>query len=639
VSSASQGTILAGRYRLGQRIQTDPDGALWRARDDTLDRPVWVRVLRAGHPFAADVADAARRAALVDDPRLVRVLDVGSDRNVTFVVTENITGESLATATERGPLPGPAIRRIIGEVAEGLGGAAARGLHHLRLTPRSVMICSDGSVKLIGTAVEAAAAGLEPDRAASAVRTDAVGLIALLYSGLTGRWPLGDAGFPPAPHGEAGPISPADLVRDVPQDLNTLCAETLGRHNDGPRSPSEVARQLAPWPSATAVVTATAASVPSASSTQTSRTAPAVTRSTSGPRKPAPANSLFAPITPVSPDAIREARGLAKPSSPPPGSARAGGRAAPYEAERSQREQDLVVPPSAPTQPVRMDQLPGRAPAPPRAAQGGGVRDRRDKYNRQPLDTGEMLMPWSGTWTPAPRSTIPPGATGPFPILIPADPPPHRQSRLVLAGVAAALVVGLILAAFSLRDFGSSRGPGSQAVAPVTSTSDDQAPPATTASAPPSVTATTPPASTSARPVTAGIRAIDPMGDQDENSRDAPNVLDGKRSTEWRSDTYRAAAFGGLKKGLGLVITLKKPAIVREVSIDVRGSGGTVELRRSSTGDLTGSSVLDTAALTGGPVTLASNSTNQFNYVIIWFTKLPKAGGKYRLEVSEVRVR
>jgi hypothetical protein len=248
-----------------------------------------------------------------------------------------------------------------------------------------------------------------------------------------------------------------------------------------------------------------------------------------------------------------------------------------------------------------------------------------------------MLMPWSGTWTSASRSTIPPGATGPFPILIPANPP-HRQSRLVLTGVAAALVVGLVLAAFSLRDFGSSKGAGSEAVSPVTSTSDDQAPPTTTASRPPPVTVTTPPARSSAQPVITGITAIDPMGDQDENSRDAPKVLDGRRSTEWRSDTYKAAAFGGLKKGLGLAIALKKPATLSTVSIDVRGSGGTVELRGSTSGALAGSSVLDVAAISGGPVTLASNSTNRFTYVIIWFTKLPKAGGIYRLEVSEVRV-
>jgi hypothetical protein len=207
--------------------------------------------MRPNHPFAADVADAARRAALIDDVRLVRVLDVGSDGEVGFVVSEYVDGDSLATLVERSPLSPPAVRRIIGEVAQGLDGAAGRGLHHLRLTPRSVIVCRDGSVKISGTAVEAAAAGLEPDHAATASRVDTVALIALLYSGLTGRWPLGDAGFPPAPRGEGGgPVPPADLVPGVPNDLDTLCVVTLGSAEDGPRTPAELVAELAPWPTA-----------------------------------------------------------------------------------------------------------------------------------------------------------------------------------------------------------------------------------------------------------------------------------------------------------------------------------------------------------------------------------------------------
>jgi hypothetical protein len=251
LSNVTRGTVLAGRYRLEERLQTNPDGSVWRAVDATLDRKVSIRVMRPGHPFAADVADAARRAALIDDPRLVRVLDVSGDGDITFVVSEHVDGDNLATLVERSPLAAPVVRRIIGEVAQGLAGAATRGLHHLRLTPRSVIVCYDGTVKVIGTAVEAAAAGLEPAHAASASRSDAIALIALMYSGLTGRWPLGDAGFPPAPRTEGGgPVPPADLVPGVPNDLDTLCVVTLGPADDGPRSPVELIRQIAPWPTA-----------------------------------------------------------------------------------------------------------------------------------------------------------------------------------------------------------------------------------------------------------------------------------------------------------------------------------------------------------------------------------------------------
>nr|WP_284288961.1 hypothetical protein [Angustibacter aerolatus] len=44
-----------------------------------LGRRVRVTVVAPGHPAAPAVLDAARRAAGVDDARLVRILDVGSE--------------------------------------------------------------------------------------------------------------------------------------------------------------------------------------------------------------------------------------------------------------------------------------------------------------------------------------------------------------------------------------------------------------------------------------------------------------------------------------------------------------------------------------------------------------------------------
>ncbi|MFZ0160608.1 MAG: hypothetical protein WAL50_16390, partial [Kineosporiaceae bacterium] len=114
------GSILAGRYRLEDRLQAGPDGSLWRAVDETLERQVSVRVVRRGHPFAADVIDAARRAALVDDPRLARVLDVGESKGTTYVVTEYVQGRLLEDFLRHGPLPAETVRRIVGEAAQAL---------------------------------------------------------------------------------------------------------------------------------------------------------------------------------------------------------------------------------------------------------------------------------------------------------------------------------------------------------------------------------------------------------------------------------------------------------------------------------------------------------------------------------------
>jgi hypothetical protein len=242
------GSVLAGRYRLEERIRTGPDGSSWRAVDETLDRQVTVQVLRPGHPYTDDVVDAARRAALVEDSRLVRVLDVRQEAGITYIVVERVPGRSLAELLAAGPVPAETARRLVGEAAQALDRAGGRGLHHVRLTPHSLLVSPDGSVKVTGTAVDAAADGVEGDTATTASRMDAVGLVSVLYAALTSRWPgVHDAGLPRAPRVAGRAVPPGDLVAGVPNDLDTLCAVTLGPHDDGPHTPAELAEQLAPW--------------------------------------------------------------------------------------------------------------------------------------------------------------------------------------------------------------------------------------------------------------------------------------------------------------------------------------------------------------------------------------------------------
>ncbi len=233
-------------------------------------------------------------------------------------------------------------------------------------------------------------------------------------------------------------------------------------------------------------------------------------------------------------------------------------------------------------------------------------------------------------------------STGPFPIVIPPETPPREQSRLVIFGVVAVLVLGLIVAAFSLRDFGGNSGPSSPtdgitplASAPVTAPTQGATTPS--AGAVPSATPSATPTTTAA-PVVSAIRAIDPQGDGDEDSADSPKAVDGKSSTEWRSDTYSTAEFGGLKHGIGLALRLKSSTVVRSVTIHLKGSGGAVELRTASGPDYSGSTPDGKASIDSGSVTVQAAGDQPTRYVILWFTKLPSVSGNYRLEVSEVNL-
>ena len=114
--------------------------------------------------------------------------------------------------------------------------------------------------------------------------------------------------------------------------------------------------------------------------------------------------------------------------------------------------------------------------------------------------------------------------------------------------------------------------------------------------------------------------------------------MDGDPSTTWRSQSYNSAEFGGLKDGVGLSLKLERPAVVSAVQLDVKRSGGTVEVRVGDTPDISSSTVVATQDLGAEQLTITARGAQPAQYVMLWFTSLPRDGGKFRIEVSEVRV-
>ncbi|WP_282947786.1 protein kinase family protein [Cellulomonas endometrii] len=272
------GSTVAGRYRLDEPRSGDlPGSERWSATDQILARTVTVTLVSG--PRTAAVLDAARRAALVVDPRLARILDVGSADGTGYVVTEAVEGRSLSALAARAPLTADQARAVVGEAAAALEVARRRGVHHLALRPEAVVLTPGSRVVLEGLAVDGELLGAAGGGAHAMSRTDTVGLVRVLYAALTGRWPgvsagaeppvvptfdewsassgpaarqpAGDPevdpGLPAAPEHDGAPLPPADLVAEVPADLDTLCAVTLGPHDDGPHSPGELVRELEPW--------------------------------------------------------------------------------------------------------------------------------------------------------------------------------------------------------------------------------------------------------------------------------------------------------------------------------------------------------------------------------------------------------
>jgi len=141
--------ILAGRYRLEERIGIGAMGEVWRAHDLTLQREVALKRVRLdGHVDSAAQARFRREAvamAGVSHPNVVIVYDAGTDAGpegeTAYLVMELLDGPSCADliGADR-TLPLSEVERIGAGVAAGLAAAHRAGVVHRDIKPGNIVI-------------------------------------------------------------------------------------------------------------------------------------------------------------------------------------------------------------------------------------------------------------------------------------------------------------------------------------------------------------------------------------------------------------------------------------------------------------------------------------------------------------------
>ena len=258
-----------GRYILDVLVSQTGVVELWQGFDPMLERPVSLRLIPSNDERAPAAEAAARRAATVDDRRVIAVLDIlsaepiveGEASGATYlvIVSEWVDGRTLTDIYEERegePIEIDEAVPVIRQVAIALQHSHELDVHHGRLRPGSLLIAEtadfDDPFTLLGDTNVVRIRGLAVDAALwpEDVQDDIVGVGSLLYAMLTGRWPLGLVdGMSPAPRVGERLLPPSQVVADVPSGIDDICMRAIGPQVAGDE-------RIDPYPDMAAVVTA-----------------------------------------------------------------------------------------------------------------------------------------------------------------------------------------------------------------------------------------------------------------------------------------------------------------------------------------------------------------------------------------------
>ncbi|MEU6549575.1 serine/threonine-protein kinase [Streptomyces sp. NPDC046915] len=239
------GRLVAGRYRLTERIGRGGMGTVWRAEDEVLARQVALKQLHAPPHLSDDelatryerTRREARSAARVVHPNVVVVHDVVDDDGRPCIVMEYVPGSTLGGLLKGGAtLPHAEAARIGLGMTGALRAAHAAGVLHRDVKPGNVLLgtgdrivltdfgiaLTDGSSTLTRTGEMVGSIDyMAPERIRGRKPGPASDLWSLgvtLYQAVEGRPPFrrdtametayAIATDPPEPMRQAGPLEP-----------------------------------------------------------------------------------------------------------------------------------------------------------------------------------------------------------------------------------------------------------------------------------------------------------------------------------------------------------------------------------------------------------------------------------------------
>jgi serine/threonine protein kinase len=244
---------MLGRYQLLAWQGVGSASHVFRSVHPAFDIPVAVKVVnRDAHPDPAvpreHLRTEARLLARLNHPYVVRAWDFHDDAELPYLITEYVPGPTLAAVLRRQQrlTPRQALR-VVAQTAEALAAIWRAGVVHRDVKPANLILCPDGTVKLLdlglaaplGQTMPPAAvltspaswagtpAYLAPEQAQAGApvdhRADIYSLGVTFYEAVTGRLPFaGTSSQVVLRHRAEEPPAPDHLAPDVPPTVSAL---------------------------------------------------------------------------------------------------------------------------------------------------------------------------------------------------------------------------------------------------------------------------------------------------------------------------------------------------------------------------------------------------------------------------------
>jgi serine/threonine-protein kinase len=141
--------MMLGRYRIDTKLGEGAMADVYRAYDESIDRPVAVKVLKEelarDSELSARFLREARAAGALSHPNIATVYDVGVVEGATYIAMELIEGQTLDLALQaQGRFPYERVLDLAIQLASALDYAHRAGVVHRDLKPSNILLTADG---------------------------------------------------------------------------------------------------------------------------------------------------------------------------------------------------------------------------------------------------------------------------------------------------------------------------------------------------------------------------------------------------------------------------------------------------------------------------------------------------------------